>query len=259
MQHVNGETGEVVTGIPPAIAAAIVAVKKQVRQLGVDEDNKFAGYKYVSVDKFYATVGPIMAEAGLALIIDETSSAIEISESTERDGKVKKTPWLFVQYSLAFMHESGAVSAPMRRSLAMPINGPQTYGAAQSYIEKQFLRQVFKIPTGDKDAGETEQGTDAPARGRSAPRRQEAAPAPSGAVAEARQQVRELMDAIDATEDPEMLMRFAEWPQLAGVEAALQEAEIPDGDRRETMSRLAGRARKRREQLPGSIAVFGEV
>jgi hypothetical protein len=260
MQHVNGETGEVTErralGMPPAIAAAIVAVKKQVRQLGVDEDNKFAGYKYVSVDKFYATVGPIMAEAGLALIIDETSSAIEISESTERDGKVKKTPWLFVQYSLSFLHESGAVSAPMRRSLAMPINGPQTYGAAQSYIEKQFLRQVFKIPTGDKDADETAQGDDAPARGRAVPRRQEAAPAPSEAAAEARQQVRELMDAIDATEDPAALSAFAGWPQLTAVEQALKAAAIPDGDRRETMSMLAGRARKRREQLPGNLEAF---
>jgi hypothetical protein len=90
-----------------------------------------------------------MAEAGLALLIDET-------ESDVKDGK-SGNPWLFAQYSLLFMHETGVVSASLRRSLAMPINGPQTYGAAQSYIEKQFLRQVFKIPTGEKDADDTAQ------------------------------------------------------------------------------------------------------
>jgi hypothetical protein len=250
--HINGETGEVIErralGMPPAIAAAIVAVKKQVRQLGVNERNDHGKYGYVSVDKFYATIGPMMAEAGLALLIDETESEV-------KEGK-SGSPWLFVQYTLAFLHESGVVSAPMRRSLAMPINGPQTYGAAQSYIEKQFLRQVFKIPTGDKDADETAQGDDAPARGRSVPRRQEAAPAPSDAAAEARQQVRELMDAIDATEDPAALSAFAGWPQLTAVEQSLKAAAIPDGDRRETMSMLAGRARKRREQLPGNLEAF---
>lgn len=241
-------TGEITAGVPPEIAKAIISVKKQVRQIGVNERNEHGKYGYVSVDRFYERIGPMMAEAGLALLIDETESEV-------KEGK-SGSPWLFVQYTLAFMHESGVVSAPMRRSLAMPINGPQTYGAAQSYIEKQFLRQVFKIPTGDKDADETAQGDDAPARGRSTARRQEAAPAPSGAAAEARQQVRELMDAIDATEDPEMLMRFAEWPQLAGVEKALQDAAIPDGERHETVSMLARRVRKRREQLPGNLEAF---
>ncbi len=236
------------TGMPPAIAAAIIAVKGHIRQLGSDERNTHAKYAYVSVDKFYERIGPMMAEAGLALLIDEAASAVEISETTDRDGKLRKTPWLFAQYALSFMHESGAVSPPMRRSLAMPINGPQTYGAAQSYIEKQFLRQVFKIPTGEKDADETAQGDDAPARGRSIPRFQTAAPAPSDAAAEARQRVRELIDAIDATEDAELLMRFAEWPQVIAVEGMLKQA-VDENTRRETMSMLAVRARKVAERL----------
>jgi len=255
MDQVNGETGEVWTGgMPPAIAQAIIAVKKQVRQLGSDESNKHAGYSYVSVDKFYERVGPLMAAAGLALLIDETASAVEISESTDRDGKLRKTPWLFAQYSLAFMHKSGPVSSPMRRSLAMPINGPQTYGAAQSYIEKQFLRQVFKIPTGEKDADETAQGEDAPATRRSVPRRQEVAPEPSPAATEAKQRVRELMDAIDGTEDPELLLRFPEWVLVAEVDSVLERA-VDDGTRRETMAMLYARARKASERL-GQLEKF---
>lgn len=139
---------------PPEIAKAIIAVKKQVKQLGSDESNKHGGYAYVSVDKFYERIGKLMADAGLALLIDETESEI-------RPGGKEGNGWLFARYHLAFLHESGAVSEWLRRSLALPINGPQTFGAAQSYIEKQYLRQIFKIPTGEKDADDVAQ-TDTP-------------------------------------------------------------------------------------------------
>ncbi len=81
----------------------------------------------------------------------------------------KGTPWLFARYALRFMHESGVVSQPLMRSCALPISGPQAFGAAQSYIEKQFLRQVFKIPTGEKDADQVAQ-TETPPPRRSVPR-----------------------------------------------------------------------------------------
>ena len=149
--------------MPAEIAKAIMQVKKQIKQLGADERNEHARYNYVSVDKFYAIIGPLMADAGLALLINEAESEVRILETTDNQGKERKTPWLFASYELTFLHETGAMSAlPMSRSLAMPINGPQTYGAAQSYIEKQFLRQVFKVPTGEKDADEMEQGQLAP-------------------------------------------------------------------------------------------------
>ncbi len=259
---INPETGEVSTGMPPAIAAAIIAVKKQIRQLGSDERNQHGGYSYVSVDKFYERLGPLMADADLALLIDETETEVRISDATDRDGKPRKTPWLFAQYSLAFMHGSGAISPPMRRSIAMPINGPQTYGAAQSYIEKQFLRQVFKVPTGEKDADETAQGEDAPARGRQTqgsgngarniPRRPEAAPAPSDAAAEATKRWREIKASIDATDDPETLLRLSEWGAFKALDKLGTEASANDPQaHRESMDMLRARADKRRRDLIG--------
>jgi hypothetical protein len=142
---------------PSEIAQAIIKVKKQIKQLGVNEKNTHGGYAYVSVDKFYDHIGKLMAEAGLALLIDETSSEV-------KEGGKSGAPWLFAQYGLQFVHESGAIAEPLHRTLAMPISGPQTYGAAQSYIEKQFLRQVFKIPTGEKDADDTAQDDAPPPR-----------------------------------------------------------------------------------------------
>jgi len=160
----DATTGEIAfaPAMPPAIAAAIIAVGKRVKQLGEDDRNPQGGYKFVSVDKFYATVGKMMAEAGLALLIDETSTEVRGETRTDREGQARVSPWLFAQYSLMFMHESGATSAPLRRSVALPISGPQAFGSAQSYIEKQFLRQVFKVPTGEKDADDTAPTEDAP-------------------------------------------------------------------------------------------------
>ena len=62
-------TGEVYARMPSAIAQAIIAVKKQVRQIGQDERNEHGKYRYVSVDRFYERIGPMMAEAGIALLI----------------------------------------------------------------------------------------------------------------------------------------------------------------------------------------------
>jgi hypothetical protein len=157
---------------PAAIGAAIIAVKKQIRQIGVDEKNPHGGYAYVSVDRMYQVIGPMMAEAGLALLIDEAEA--DIRESA------KGTPWLFTRYALRFMHESGVVSPPLMRSCALPISGPQAFGAAQSYIEKQFLRQVFKVPTGEKDADMTAQNETPP------PRQQRAVPRHETQAAELR-------------------------------------------------------------------------
>jgi len=247
-------TGEICSRMPASIAASIIAVKKQVRQIGQDERNEHGKYRYVTVDRFYERIGPMMAEAGIALLIDETDSEV-------KEGK-SGNPWLFAHYALSFMHEDGSISAPMRRSLAMPINGPQTYGAAQSYIEKQFLRQIFKIPTGEKDADEVAQGDDAPARsapgGNGATRaynRQQAAPAPSDAAAEVSKRWRELARDIDIEEDTGMLTRVGEWGAFQTLDRMSADLGPPEVHA-ERMGMLQTRAQKRRERLVGSLEPF---
>ena len=51
--HYDSGTGEIVDApstMPPAVAAAIIAVKKQVKQLGHDDKNEHGRYNFVSVD-----------------------------------------------------------------------------------------------------------------------------------------------------------------------------------------------------------------
>lgn len=258
-------TGEVMTAalamppaMPPVIAAAIVAVKKQVKQLDADDQNKHGGYNFVSVDKFYAIIGKIMAEAGLALLIDETSTEVRGSDKTGN-------PWLFAQYTLSFMHETGAMSAGLRRSIALPISGPQAFGAAQSYIEKQFLRQVFKVPTGDKDADDTAPSEGTAPQGRTEARtaqasppaatagrgRPQAAPARSPAQEDATKRWNEMRAEIDAStviagpNGLDALVACAAWTALDKALRAAEEPEVAAN----VMQGLIDRIEKRREML----------
>lgn len=145
--------------MPPEIAKAIIAVKKKVRQLGKDDENKFARFKYVSVDKFYDAVGRIMADAGIFVVTDERSIVAETRETTSEQGQVKKAVWLTAVYELTVFHESGAEYGPIHRTIMVPATGPQAFGSGMSYVEKYFLRGLFKIPTGDEDAdAEPQQG-----------------------------------------------------------------------------------------------------
>ena len=138
--------------MPPEIAKAVIAVKKQIKALGKDQENKFARFKYVSVDKFYEVVGPMMAEAGLFTIVDEVSCAVEKRETQSDQGQIKASIWLTAQYDLTLFHESGAGYGPIHRAITVAATGPQAFGSGMSYVEKYFLRSLFKIPTGEEDA-----------------------------------------------------------------------------------------------------------
>lgn len=155
MDTIDNTTGEVVFSrpkMPPAIAAAVIAVKKQVRQLGKDEENKFARFKYVSVDKFYEVIGQLMANAGLFVVTDEMSIATEKRETQTEQGQVKASVWITATYELFLFHESGAEYGPIHRTIMVQATGPQAFGSGMSYVEKYFLRSLFKVPTGEDDA-----------------------------------------------------------------------------------------------------------
>jgi|HubBroStandDraft_1064217.scaffolds.fasta_scaffold21533_4 hypothetical protein len=143
--------------MPPEIAKAILVVAKQIKQLGKDETNAFAKFQYVSVDKFYAVVGPMMAEAGLFTLVEEASAQTDLRETQIDNGQVKKSVWLTANYEITVFHETGVQYGPIHRMITVPATGPQAFGSGMSYVEKYFLRGLFKIPTGEEDADGEEQ------------------------------------------------------------------------------------------------------
>lgn len=138
-----------------AIAAAIVAIQAGVKKLGKEGNNQHGRYKYTSVDAFYEALGPLMADHKLATISHEESATIFTNEKT---GAL----YVDITYSIFLVHESGDMYGPIPRSITMPNTGPQTYGAAEAYITKYFLRDLFKVPTGENIDADNEPNNPVP-------------------------------------------------------------------------------------------------
>lgn len=128
------------------IFAAIAKAMAEVKRINKDSRNNEQKYDFASVDDFLAMTGPICAAQGLIILMDETEC-----EPFERQGKYGATAWLRIVFTITVMHVSGQSLSPARRTVEVIRTGAQSFGSAQSYALKQFLRALLQIPTGDKD------------------------------------------------------------------------------------------------------------
>ena len=126
------------------VAQAILATTRAVGTLGKAAVNPHGGYKYVSIDKFYETVARIATDNGLNWTLREI--AFHVMPDVGKTGAVRIT------YEVDLMHISGC-KIPIFSALTIihPIQGAQTVGSAMSYADKIFMRQTFKVSTGEKD------------------------------------------------------------------------------------------------------------
>ena len=246
METHDPATGEIFDRIamPPEIAKAIIAVNKKVKQLGKDDENTFARFKYVSVDKFYDNIGPLMAEAGLFVICEEVGCEVAPRETQNEQGSVKKSVWLSAHYELTLFHETGVQYGPIHRMITVPATGPQAFGSGMSYVEKYFLRGLFKIPTGEQDAdAEAQEGVPA-VRGAKPAAKAPATTASHPKDAEARKYYEEIRGAI-ATAPHEMALDNV----MKGAEEKLKViAEVSAEGRKRLEDAAAARRKMLRDQ-----------
>ena len=126
---------------PKVIANALFEIQSQIGTLGYDSNNDFAKYRYVSIDKYYEKMRPLMNDAGIMIIPDELESSLS------EDRKLYRAV-----YQFTIVHKDGAVwNFPIRRSITLPFTGAQSAGSALSYVEKIAMRTIFKINSGEKD------------------------------------------------------------------------------------------------------------
>ena len=128
------------------IYSAVAKAMGEIKRVGKDNRNTDQKYDFASIDDFMAMVGPICAANGLVTIIDE-----DFREFLEKPGKYGPTQWVSITYQITTWHASGEHLPTVRRHVEVIRNGPQAYGAAQSYVLKQYYRGLLAIPTGDKD------------------------------------------------------------------------------------------------------------
>lgn len=128
------------------IISAIAAAKGDVKRVAKDGKNVEQKYAFASIDDFMAMVGPVTAKHGLVTLIDEDDR-----EFIEKPGKYGPTFYVAIRYRITTYHASGEEMPAVTRNIEVIRNGPQAYGAAQSYILKQYYRGLLDIPTGDDD------------------------------------------------------------------------------------------------------------
>lgn len=205
------------------ISDAIAAVMAGVPMLNKVEKNQHGNYNFASIDDFLEAVRPHMAKAKLVISSDE--------ESFDIIGEGKDT-WLKMGFMFT-AHCSGASYGPLRRSAMVRASmGSQALGAAQSYAEKQFLRSLFKIATGEGAAidSDSHPQSNLPAQ-RSAPgsngsiktgrQMPERLKGPIKTRAEARTRYGEIVRELHACADADQLDAF-----LASISAEVAQYEI---------------------------------
>ena len=124
------------------LASAVCAVMAEVKRLEKADENKFANYKFVSVDDFKDAVRPLMAKHGLSPHVDEKSFRME-------EVGAKKTATAIFKYAITLYHSSGESSKPERATVALPFVGAQTSGIAKSYAIKEWFKSRFLASAGD--------------------------------------------------------------------------------------------------------------
>ena len=135
------------------LVGAIAKVMGEVGKLSKENMNAFDKYKFTSIDDFMAATGKACSANGLAVIQNEVGR-----EVIDKKGK----GWLLLEFTFTVMHVSGESLEPLKRSVAVPFNGAQAFGSAQSYSLKQFMRSLFQISTGDADDADYGMTHDAP-------------------------------------------------------------------------------------------------
>lgn len=139
--------------LPKEMTEAVLAVMKELKSLAKTEKNQHGGYNFAPVDDFYDAVHELLPQNGLLLTSEEIDSELFPMENAtyDKNGNVtarKVTVWIKSTWIFK-LHHNGVSSEGFKRFVWVPTAGPQTAGIVQSYASKNFMRDLFKIRTGE--------------------------------------------------------------------------------------------------------------
>lgn len=130
---------------PAGLAEAILSVMRQVHRLDKASKNEHGKYDFTSVDDFKDFVRPLMVEAGLVLHVTQT--AFQMVQYV--DGKGDRAVAQF-DFKITLEHApTKEKGEPEDVTVALPMTGAQTSGAAKSYVIKEWMKAKFLISSGD--------------------------------------------------------------------------------------------------------------
>jgi hypothetical protein len=132
---------------------ALTKAQADIGSLARDGYNKHDSYQFASVDAFLAAANPVMAKHGLLVVQREKS----IEAMIRKDRYDNDREWLRFEFHFDVIHTSGGrlchLFPPdeLQRTVDVLFTGAQTFGSAQSYTLKMFLRSLLMIATGDNE------------------------------------------------------------------------------------------------------------
>lgn len=117
----------------------LVTISRECPSLKKDERNDHGKFNFVSIDEYYESVASVALKHGVFWLSTVTK--------VEPDGDIL---WFHYEYTI-FDGGNGKLG-PVVVVVPHPWQKAQTAGSAQSYADKVFMRQVFKVVTGEPDA-----------------------------------------------------------------------------------------------------------
>lgn len=160
----DGGTGDYrVTPVPGSIVTGICKIKATVEALKKSQFNDHGRYKFSSTDDLYAAVARKMGEVGLTCLALEDKCEIVKTQKPMRENKalvkdkdgnlvMETVQWAHIRYQFVWSTTTETWTDPRNaRTVFVQVTGPQTFQAAQSFVEKAYLRSAFKVPSGDMD------------------------------------------------------------------------------------------------------------
>lgn len=130
------DSDSVLAKIVQAIQAVIIALPK----LEKTERNNHANYSYASIDDFYEIVAKTAAKKGLNWVGREIAHEIK--------GETAAVTFSFRLY----FKDGSVIDDFFQITIYHPLRGPQMSGSVASYADKVFMRQTYKVQTGEPDA-----------------------------------------------------------------------------------------------------------
>lgn len=119
----------------------IIKVARDIEPLVKGEEHD-EGWKFVSIDEYYATAAKALLKAGVSWVIREERVALV-------DPHLDGLGWTYV---FDVFNEEIYIRDFTKFTVPHDLEGPQTAGKVVSYAEKIFMRQLLKLVTGEADA-----------------------------------------------------------------------------------------------------------
>lgn len=132
------------------LTVKIMAATKQMQKLTKGSHSERNDYAFVSIDDYYEQVALKVAnDFGIGWQLSEEFDREERFQDVYSDFHIRKV------FKVSLFSDEGDSFNPGFISVTLPYEDASTTGKALSYADKAFMRQLFKIPTGEKEAEQT--------------------------------------------------------------------------------------------------------